>query len=340
MAIRTYYEILGVSPQADDREIRRAYRRAMRQHHPDQHSNDPKGARRSRELNAAKDVLLNPKLRRKYDEKLRKEGRLGDEKPASEIPDDLNAKAQAFESASEVERPEPTTGFGFNSSRETCQTASRKRARFASRETVFNLIGVVLGGVAAVLVAWWIMETAWFRDFRASLNGRTPVAGKFAERISDKKETGSETGPIEESKIPAIEPPPVDDLQEQIQEEIQEPLSGDETNSQDSEEAGIDELEVTTEDANRDEEPKPVIEIVNARFGTGRRWVDVTESIKSVLERDPPEFLNSARGLNASDPLSGYKKKTIITFRIDGQQKQITLPAGPNQRFNLADQLK
>ena len=60
MAVRTYYEILGVAPDADENEIRRAYRRAMREHHPDQNPDDPKAAKRSRELNAARETLLDP----------------------------------------------------------------------------------------------------------------------------------------------------------------------------------------------------------------------------------------------------------------------------------------
>ncbi|MCH2182405.1 MAG: DnaJ domain-containing protein [Mariniblastus sp.] len=74
MALRTFYEILGIPHDADDDEIRRAYRRVMQEHHPDQNPDDRKAARRTRHLNAARDALLDPAKRRKYDRKLRRKG--------------------------------------------------------------------------------------------------------------------------------------------------------------------------------------------------------------------------------------------------------------------------
>ena len=61
-----HYELLGVSPQASDAEIRAAYRRAAKRWHPD--ANDHAEAhRRMRALNEAYRVLSDPQLRRDYD---------------------------------------------------------------------------------------------------------------------------------------------------------------------------------------------------------------------------------------------------------------------------------
>jgi hypothetical protein len=86
--------------------------------------------------------------------------------------------------------------------------------------------------------------------------------------------------------------------------------------------------------------PLPKITIVKASFGWNRKWTDATESLKKILEREPPDFLNSAGGLKVTDPIPHIRKVTKITYTIDGQQKNITLKAGPNRRYNLRDQLK
>ncbi|MGB3239313.1 MAG: molecular chaperone DnaJ [Geitlerinemataceae cyanobacterium] len=61
-----YYEMLGVSRDADKEEVKRAYRRLARKYHPD--VNKEEGAEeRFKEINRAYEVLSEPELRARYD---------------------------------------------------------------------------------------------------------------------------------------------------------------------------------------------------------------------------------------------------------------------------------
>ena len=62
-----YYEILGVPRTADEKEIRQAYRRLARQHHPDVNPGDDDAAERFKSINAAYEVLSDADKRAKYD---------------------------------------------------------------------------------------------------------------------------------------------------------------------------------------------------------------------------------------------------------------------------------
>jgi molecular chaperone DnaJ len=64
---RDYYEVLGLSREASETEIKKAYRRLARDHHPDANPGDTGAEERFKELTEAYEVLSNPQARRAYD---------------------------------------------------------------------------------------------------------------------------------------------------------------------------------------------------------------------------------------------------------------------------------
>src|SRR2546426_2764058 len=72
-ATKDYYQVLGVPETATVDEIKRAFRRLAKQHHPDRNPGKPQAAERFKEINEAHDVLSDPAKRKQYDQ-LRKYG--------------------------------------------------------------------------------------------------------------------------------------------------------------------------------------------------------------------------------------------------------------------------
>ena len=60
MIIEDPYQVLGVSPDASDEEIKRAYRRLAKQYHPDLNPGDQEAAKKMQQVNAAYEQIKNP----------------------------------------------------------------------------------------------------------------------------------------------------------------------------------------------------------------------------------------------------------------------------------------
>ena len=68
MAGKDYYQILGVSRNASEKELKQAYRRLARKHHPDLNPGDKSAEAKFKEINTAYEVLSSPEKRKKYDQ--------------------------------------------------------------------------------------------------------------------------------------------------------------------------------------------------------------------------------------------------------------------------------
>ena len=68
MEYKDYYKTLGVNKNATDKEIKSAFRKLARKHHPDVNPNDPQAEARIKEINEAYEVLGDSEKRAKYDQ--------------------------------------------------------------------------------------------------------------------------------------------------------------------------------------------------------------------------------------------------------------------------------
>ncbi|MBI2858326.1 MAG: DnaJ domain-containing protein [Chloroflexi bacterium] len=68
MAAKDYYETLGISRTATDKEIKQAYRKLARKWHPDVNPGDKSAEERFKAINRAFEVLSDPDKRKKYDQ--------------------------------------------------------------------------------------------------------------------------------------------------------------------------------------------------------------------------------------------------------------------------------
>ncbi len=65
---RDYYEVLGVGKNADDAELKKAYRKLAMKYHPDRNPDDKEAENKFKELNEAYEVLSDKEKRNMYDQ--------------------------------------------------------------------------------------------------------------------------------------------------------------------------------------------------------------------------------------------------------------------------------
>ncbi|AWH90614.1 molecular chaperone DnaJ [Buchnera aphidicola (Melanaphis sacchari)] len=68
MPKKDYYQILGISKSAEDREIKKAYRKLAMKYHPDRNQGDKNSENKFKEIKEAYEVLINEEKRSAYDQ--------------------------------------------------------------------------------------------------------------------------------------------------------------------------------------------------------------------------------------------------------------------------------
>lgn len=117
-----YYAVLGVSRNADEKEIKAAYRRLARKYHPDVNPGDPTAEAKFKQVSEAYEVLSDPEKRKLYD-------RFGDRWEAAKNAG-VSGDGATGGFAEQFDIEDLLRDFGgFGSVFETMQSGGRSRAR-------------------------------------------------------------------------------------------------------------------------------------------------------------------------------------------------------------------
>ena len=210
---KTYYEILGVSENASEAEIRKGYRQAIKRNHPDINPDSKKAERRTRELNTAMEVLMNAETRRLYDEKLqRRKDRKAKRKEEKRQQRDWNANQ--YESATPYAEPvyddiplQPETP------RQTY--SDRWRPPKPMRTSINETRRLLISGIAIAMVVIGMSIIAWFGYSNwikpnLSTAGRDPNGSATKKLVDPKPEVPADSNLLDHDlRIPDEGPPPI-----------------------------------------------------------------------------------------------------------------------------------
>lgn len=114
MAFIDYYKILGVAKTADEKEIKKAYRKLARKYHPDVNPNNAEAEKKFKEINEANEVLSNAENRKKYD-KHGKDWKHADEIDKARAQQRAQGGGQSFQSGGSSQFGEEDFSDFFNS---------------------------------------------------------------------------------------------------------------------------------------------------------------------------------------------------------------------------------
>jgi molecular chaperone DnaJ len=92
VAKRDYYDILGIGRDADDQQIKSAYRKLALQHHPDRNPDNPDSEEKFKEAAEAYSVLTDGQKRAAYD----RFGHAGVPSVARRVPNPMRSRISAI----------------------------------------------------------------------------------------------------------------------------------------------------------------------------------------------------------------------------------------------------
>lgn len=134
-----YYDILGLDREASDIEIRKAYRRLARKHHPDVNADSGAAETEFKQINEAYQVLSDPERRRKYD-------KYGESWKQTGFAEDIRARSNSGQwprnqSYSYWSSPYNKFGSHFNNMFSTFSSPreDKRRARSANHQVTITL---------------------------------------------------------------------------------------------------------------------------------------------------------------------------------------------------------
>jgi DnaJ-class molecular chaperone len=126
MEFKDYYSTLGVSKSSTEKEIKGAYRKLARKHHPDVNPGDKAAESRSKDINEAYEVLGDPAKRKKYDE--------------------LGANWRAYEQAEAQGGPNPFAGGGQGGGGFRTMTQEEMAEMFGDQNPFSDFFTTFFGG--------------------------------------------------------------------------------------------------------------------------------------------------------------------------------------------------